>query len=425
MRVLQLTLSFAPGGRRRAISTLVAGLVPWGVECDLCCLDELGCPREELEPAIQQAAALGRRSLWDLAAWRRLARFCRERNVELIHAHDAASQFVGAAVSLALPGVRLVETFHRSLGFESARRRDRWRNAVAIRRTAAVVTGSRERQAHYRRENHVPPERVIRIPFGIDTQRFRPSAAARAEVRAEWGLAPDDLVIGAVGHFGDEKGIDLAIDAYRALLVHRPKSVATSAIPTTPAAPAESAVPAASAASAGTAVPAVPAGELNAAAGRTPVLVVVGDGSPADRARIESHVAAVVGGRVVLAGFRRDVERCFAALDVLLHLPRLEAFGLVLAEAMAVGLPIVAARVGGVPDLVLEGHTGLLVPAQDPPAAASALATLVADAARREQMGRAACERANRYFWDGRYAQRHVALYRDVLAGRRPRGVDE
>ena len=75
----------------------------------------------------------------------------------------------------------------------------RLRNAAAGLATAAVVVGSRERQAHYRAENYVSRSKVVRIPFGVNLERFRPDPAARREVRQELGVADGELLVGAVG----------------------------------------------------------------------------------------------------------------------------------------------------------------------------------------------------------------------------------
>jgi len=133
----------------------------------------------------------------------------------------------------------------------------------------------------------------------------------------------------------------------------------------------------------------------------------------------------VAGHGVVFAGFRQDVERWFFGFDVFVHAPRLEAFGLVLAEAMATALPVVATRVGGIPDIVRNGRTGILVEPDSPVALADALEQVVRDAALRCEMGTAGRRVALAEYTVELYARRHARLYRDLLAGRPPRGADE
>lgn len=257
-------------------------------------------------------------------------------------------------------------TFHRSLGFESAGFRSRLRNAISLIPVTRVLTASEERRGHFLAENWVPPTKVTTIPLGIDLNRFRPDPEARRAVRAELGIGESQPMIVAAGHYGEEKGIDLAIAA------------------------AQSA-----------------AKEL----ADPPILVVMGTGHPDRIAAITQLARSVRQGEVRLLGQRSDPERVLAAGDLLLHTPRLEAFGLVVVQAMACGLPAVAAAVGGIPEVVVDGATGLLTPVGDAAAAGSAVATLVADPALRRRLGKAGLARARREYPDSLFAARYRDLY--------------
>lgn len=379
MRVLHLTISFARGGRRRAITTLIERLRGLGVACDLGLLDELGCAPQEIAGLAEAVHVLGRRSLFDWRALRALGKLCDTRGIDVIHAHDAAAQLAGALVRLTRPRLPLLMTFHRSLGFESARRRDRLRNALAGLLSGAIVTGSRERRAHFLRENWVNSRKLVRIPFGVDTARFRPDPEARAALRREQGWGADTVVCGAVGHFGPEKGIDLVARGFADL--------------------------------------------ARRAGVGMPVLVILGEGTPAQREMLEDLTRQLAPEQVLFAGFRPDVERWFQAFDVFIHAPRQEAFGLVVAEAMATALPVVATRVGGIPDLVRDGQTGLLVPPEQPDQLADALERLVRDPEARTMLGREGLRSARGEYDADLYARRHRRLYEDLLARRRPQVV--
>jgi glycosyltransferase involved in cell wall biosynthesis len=379
-KALQLTLSFEPGGRREAVLTLARGLAAAGLSADLACVEQLGCEPQVLDGVFGQSVPLQRDRVGTRQALARLVRLCDARHIDLIHTHDAASQWLAARLRLARPKIKLLMTFHRSLGFESAGWKAKLRNAAAGLATAAIVTGSRDRLAHYLSENYVRAGKVVRIPFGIDLARFRPNAEARAAVRAEMGVAEADLLIGAVGHFGPEKGIDLAVRSFVSLAKRQAPLRAK--------------------------------------------LVVVGRGT-AEQEQTLRELAAPAGGAVCFAGFCRDVERYFAAMDVFLHVPRQEAFGLVVAEAMACGVPVVGAQVGGVPDMVRDGRTGITVAAEQPEEAAAALAQLGDDEALRQQLSAEALRVAHTEYSETLYVRRHVALYREILAARAPCGVDE
>jgi len=120
---------------------------------------------------------------------------------------------------------------------------------------------------------------------------------------------------------------------------------------------------------------------------------------------------------VRLLGKRDDVHEILGASDLFVC-PSVwdEALGYVILEAMAVGLPAVASRVGGIPEVVAEGETGLLVPPRDPGALAAAIDQLLADPAARERMGRAARRAVEARFSLDQAIDRTIALYQE-LAG--------
>ena len=117
----------------------------------------------------------------------------------------------------------------------------------------------------------------------------------------------------------------------------------------------------------------------------------------------------------VFAGVRRDVPEVLRAFDLLVQPSLWEGFGLTLVEAMAVGTPVVASRVGGVPEAVVDGVTGLLVPPGDAQSLASACAALLRDPGRASQMGRAGIERARAEFGIERLVREIEDLYRELL----------
>jgi glycosyltransferase involved in cell wall biosynthesis len=117
-------------------------------------------------------------------------------------------------------------------------------------------------------------------------------------------------------------------------------------------------------------------------------LVILGEGEL--RGALEAMVRERgLGDRVVLAGFRRDLDRLMPAFSVFCLSSRLEGLGTSLLDAMAFGLPVVATAAGGIPEAVEDGTTGRLVPPRDPEALAAALVDVLADEARRLALGRA------------------------------------
>jgi glycosyltransferase involved in cell wall biosynthesis len=215
-------------------------------------------------------------------------------------------------------------------------------------------------------EDHYPGARVVVTPNGVDLERFRPDPEARRDVRGREGVAADDVVALFVGSEWDRKGLLVAIEAL---------------------------------------------GQIRAAGGRPPLLWVVGGG---DRERFQSQaVRCGVGDRVRFFGIRADTERFYQAADLFVLPSRYEAFPLVSLEAAACGLPIVAAPLNGVAEIVGDGEAGLIVE-RTPKAFARALDELAGDAARRQRLGEAARRSAATFTWE-RSAESVLAIYRAAL----------
>ena len=375
MRVLHLTVSAAHGGRRDAILTLIDHLRPLGAECGFVAL------RNTAEEVAQFALQLDyfdglqlatRPTLTELA---HIARLCRAWKTDIVHAHDAASHYVAAMLRLVSPKLRVVMTFHRTLGVDSEGLQNRLRNALLLPLVHRVVTASEERRAYFRSKTTIPAAKVAVIPYGIDLTRYHPDRGQRDAVRAELGLAPETALIVAIGHFGPEKGLDQVL-----------------------------------------------AGAALAAAGLAGVrwhLVILGSGSADQTAALGELSGRLLGDRATWVGFRTDVPRWLQAADLLIHAPRMEAFGLVVIQGMACGLPVVATAVGGLPEIVADGVTGRLVAAGDIAGFGAAIAALLTDPTARCRMGAAALARARDRYDARLMAARHLALYRAIL-GRRP-----
>jgi glycosyltransferase involved in cell wall biosynthesis len=140
---------------------------------------------------------------------------------------------------------------------------------------------------------------------------------------------------------------------------------------------------------------------------------IVGDGP--ERAALE---AAAATAQVELLGERGDVPEQLAASDVFVLSSRSEGMPMSILEAMAAGLPVVASAVGGIPEIVRDGETGLLVPPGDADALAAALGRLLDDDGLRRRLGAAGRERALDEFDVVRFGDAHVDAYRRALAAR-------
>lgn len=216
----------------------------------------------------------------------------------------------------------------------------------------------------------IPKRKVSVISNGV-AQPACPGEELLQTLRAEYGIETGDLVVGSVGRaFDEHKRFSDLIRALRQL----------EDVP-----------------------------HLK--------LLIVGDGPDLpmlrDLARKEG-----VADRVIFAGYQPEPGHFYALMNVFALASAWEAFGLVNAEAMRCGLPVVATNVGGIPDVVVDGETGVLVPPHDVAAMAAALRRLLADEDLRKRMGAAGKVRADREFSAERYVADVQALYERVLAER-------
>jgi glycosyltransferase involved in cell wall biosynthesis len=145
--------------------------------------------------------------------------------------------------------------------------------------------------------------------------------------------------------------------------------------------------------------------------------MIVGEGP--DRRELEQEIRRLgLTSQVQLAGERRDVPKLLARADFFVLSSASEGLPVSVLEAMAAGLPVVAARVGGVPEVVLDGRTGVLFRPRDPEELAAALERLVAQPALRRRLGSAGRARAEEWFDLEPFRRAHLELYSRELAKR-------
>jgi glycosyltransferase involved in cell wall biosynthesis len=225
-----------------------------------------------------------------------------------------------------------------------------------------IVNSDASREVTLRTGPSLSEDRVSVIYNGTDADLF-----ARAEP-AVLDLLPGAVAVGYVGRLDPEKGTDLLM----------------------------------------------PAWERVAAAAPEAHLVLAGSGTLEQRLRAEAAALP----RVHFLGFRRDVPQLMKAMHIVVVPSRSEAFGNAAAEAMAAGVPVVATRVGGLPEVVDAGRTGLLVPSESPAALADALIALIADPERRRAFGEAGMARVRERFSLRRVLDEYEALLARMIETR-------
>jgi len=350
--VLAFLTNFLIGGTERQVVNLVQNLARARFEVHLACFRLSGPLLREIDPSgvalsdYPISTLPSPRTLWQQG---RLARYVRAQGIGIMHSFGFYSN-VFAIPAARLAGVPVVVASIRDTGDHLTRLQkamQKWAcrtadqvlvNALAVR---AVLVGQGYDAA-----------RISVIRNGIDVSRFQ-GRSARA-VRPALGLPETAPVIAVFARLNRLKGIEYFLDA----------------------------------------------GALLAKRFETARFLIVGDSiSQAYRDELEKRTADLgLGDRVVFAGFRSDVPELLAEVTVSVLPSLAEGLSNVVLEAMAAGVPVVATSVGGTPEMVEDGVTGLLVPSRDAAALAQAIGSLLGDPARGRSIGQAGQRRVAERF---------------------------
>lgn len=387
MKILLASVRYppAPGGAETHVAALAEGFARRGHEVEVHTSDlhtEYPFVHRE-QPAQMAGVAIHRHEAKRLAgAWTimpTLPRALREAEYDVLHAHSYGYYHtVVSARAAARAGRSFVFTphFHPPWSMEGGAGRRALRAAFdptlgryVVSRAARVIGVSSGEMAVMQRHVAVDAAKVRIIPNGFHAAQFRPRPDGAA-ARARLGVPADAPLVVFAGRLASNKGLQHLVPAFARV-----------------------------------------AKELRAAR-----LVVAGE-DQGWGARVRQMAAELrVGDKVTLAGHQaaEGYAQTLAAADAFVLPSEWEAFGIVLAEAMACGVPCVATRVGGAPDVVQDGVTGRLVGYGDEAALADALLALLRDRDAARRMGAAGQARAFAEFsWDA-VVERTLALYGEL-----------
>ena len=305
-----------------------------------------------------------------------LALFLRKHPFHIVHTHNSKAGFVGRlAAKLARVPV-IVHTVH---GFSFHEQELRWRQwlfrsmeRLASRWCDQLIFISQPLMTWALREGIGNKERMTRIYSGIELDRFQPvSEQEKIDLRKKWGLEARYLVVGIVSKLWDGKGHALLLDAFQE--IRRTKVEAK--------------------------------------------LVIVGEGCLLKdlRGLVDKHA---MNGAVLFTGFQSEVAPLIATFDVAVLPSFFEGMGRVLLEAMAMGKPVVASRVGGIPDLVEHGVNGYLVRPGHKGELKEAILRLLDDRSLALNMGREGREKVKGEFDALAMVSAIERVYRRLLSGK-------
>lgn|SRR5574341_72851 len=355
-------------GSENHLLRLLPGLLAQGVEARLIVLEDPRYPvasfRSQMKAKNVAVDVLPIRWHLDPALPGLLTRRLHELHPDIVHTHLIHADFYGLPAARRA-GIRyLISSRHNDDAF---RRHTliKWLNRRLMRRAGRVIAISHALARFVREVENVDAGKVVTVHYGLDTPSLPPDACQQARERLGLG---DEPLIGASGRLIRQKGLDVLLDAFAIVRQRHPAAR----------------------------------------------LVILGDGPL--RRDLEDRASRLgLAAAVTFTGWRDDARTLTPALDVAVVPSRWEGFGMVTLEAMACAKPLVVSRVSALPEIVVEGQTGLCVPPDDPPALAEAIGQLLANPDHAARMGRAGYDRLVTEFSVEKMVGDTLRVYQDLV----------
>jgi len=328
IRVVHVVLSLDVGGLERMVLDLVREGTRRGQHVSVACVERPGTLASAVEAMGARVVCVDKRAGLRPSSIGRLAMAFRELRPDVVHTHQLTALAYAGPAALAVGGP-VVHTEHGK--HFASRRRTRLLGRLAGRFVARFLCVSSDIAAEVEAYRIVPRRKIGVVANGIDTARFE-IHAGRESTRAALGIAADAIVVGTVGRLNEVKRQDRLIRAFARVRETSP----------------------------------------------TAQLLLVGDGIlMADLRKLA--VDLKIESSVHFAGYQTEPEKFLGAMDLFALTSRSEGMPLAILEAWAAGVPVVASRVGGVPEMMADGQTGLLFDPEDENALVAAMGRLIAN----------------------------------------------
>jgi len=360
--ILHTESSLGWGGQERRILAEAVAMEERGHRLLLAC-----DPRGELFPRARRAGftvlPLNFGGWRNLTAGLTLRRFLRQEGVDFLNTHSSLDSWVGLLALTGLKKPRLVRTRHLSTPVQSS-----WPTRWLYQSPGAIITTSEAIKELLQRRVGADPARVFSIPTGVSLTGFAPRDADPA-LRAQLRIPADCFIWGMVSVLRSWKGHLYALEALKVLVD----------------------------------------------AGMNTCLLVVGEGPY--RSLIEPRIQELgLAAQVRLVGYQEEVAPWLALMEVMVMASYAhEGVPQAALQALAMGKPVVGTTVGGIPEVIISGETGVLVPPRDPRALALAVRQLSEQPELRAGLGRRGREMVVQRFSLEQMAAAVEAVYHSVV----------
>lgn len=376
------------GGTEKHLLNVVRHLDKNHFKTHVYCLSEGGPLEEAFREAGCGVTVLGYKGLRPgrnelpipkmAAALRELGRtvaLLKESRPDIVHCYLFHANIIGA-LAARLAGRPVIITSRRSLGyFKDGKPYYQWLENLVNRFTNIITVNSKAVMDDVLRRERLNPKKIKLIYNGIDVTLYQQDTRARAEIRREFGLCADTPLITTVANLIPYKGHTELLRAAALLYQQAPAAR----------------------------------------------FLLVGRDEGIEKSLRKLAAALGLEERVIFAGPRTDIPRILVATDIMVLPSYEEGFANVLLEGMAAGLPLVATKVGGNPEAVVDGETGLLVPPRNPEELAKAMLKLLSEPAYAQKLGEAARKRVEACFSLTKMIKEMEEMYLAVVNQKRSR----
>ena len=370
IRVMQVIGSLHIGGAENVVANLARELDPSRFDVAVRCTREFGVIAERLQrEGVDVRLTAARRRQFRHLTPLLIAREARRWRADIVHTHGLVAMLHTAPAAMLGLMPAWIHTFHfgnYDAPITGWMRAEGW----MVRKATGLVAVANAQKRSIVQRYLIPESRIHTIVNGVAGAAAADDPAARARKRAEFGLAPDDLVVGCVAVLSRQKGITHLLQAVPAIIRRHP---------------------------------------------RVRVLIVGGGFLEADLRR--EAAALGLGDRIVFTGWRPDGVQILPVFDVFVMSSLWEAMPMVLLESMAAALPIVVTDVGENRDIVDDGRCGVVIPPANADAIARGVGQLLADPGAAREMGLRARARFESHFTIRRMAAEYEALFASVVPG--------
>jgi glycosyltransferase involved in cell wall biosynthesis len=380
-RILRIVTRLNTGGPSRHLAALAAALDPYGYEQRLAAGRE-GPGEGSMRPFVEaqgvklsivpEMVGTTRLGPGDVVAVARIRQLIREFQPDIVETHTTKAGIVGRVAARLEGSPVVLHTYHGHVleGYYGVMKTSLARGAerALARRSDRLIAVSAHVKSDLVRLNVASPDRISIVEPGLDLAPMVRCREDRGALRRELGLDASAPLVGIVGRLTPVKNHQLFLDAAAGVLAVRP--------------------------------------DVH--------FLVVGDGEMGSAIRASVRKRGLME-RVTFTGWRYDLPRIYADLDVLVSCSKNEGLPFTIIEAMAARCPVVATRVGGVPDLVTDEVTGLLVPPVQADPIVTAIVRLLGDAGLARALARSAAADVEARFSMTRLGSAMDVLYSELL----------